>query len=174
MRASSVDFGLDPDPARPEGWYEMLYEHCRTGLGADRLETLADESPTAWKFWGERNVEALALIDLSHVATTRGESATTMELIKRATSMALGGEIDIFATGMVFCNAIWACRCRGEWQRAQEWTESATRWVTRQRVEYFPGMCRVHRSDTPRSRYRTPCPSQKCRFRHPKPSTWLV
>ncbi|MFG0332747.1 MAG: protein kinase, partial [Maioricimonas sp. JB049] len=101
---------------------------------------------------GDRNVEALALIDLAHVATVRADGKEALGLIEQATSLAIGGEIDIFATGLVFCNAIWACRCRGEWQRAQEWTDSATRWVSRQQVDYFPGMCRVHRAEVLRIR----------------------
>jgi tetratricopeptide (TPR) repeat protein len=101
---------------------------------------------------GDRSVEALATIELAHVATRRGENAAALELIDHATALALGGEAGLFASGLVFCNAIWACRCRGDWQRAQEWTDSATRWVKRHQVDYFPGMCRVHRAEVLRIR----------------------
>ncbi|QDU39499.1 Serine/threonine-protein kinase PrkC [Maioricimonas rarisocia] len=111
---------------------------------------------------GDRNVEALALIDLAHVATVQANGKEALGLIEQATSLAIGGEIDIFATGIVFCNAIWACRCRGEWQRAQEWTDSATRWVSRQQVDYFPGMCRVHRAEVLRIRGNLAAAEQEC------------
>lgn len=100
---------------------------------------------------GARDVEALALVELAHVAGARGE-ASGLDLLDRATSLALGGEIGILASGMVFCSSIWACRCRGEWQRAQEWTDVSTQWVERQQVDYFPGMCRVHRAEVLRIR----------------------
>lgn len=100
----------------------------------------------------DRDVEALACIDLAHVASARARPGEAREHLERATSLALGGEIGILAAGMVFCNAIWAYRCQGEWQQAREWTDSSTRWVRRQQVEYFPGMCRVHRAEVLRVR----------------------
>lgn len=150
-RADELIAGVPEGPEH--AWHAWVQNrNCGAQGKLDEQERHAHHALELARRFGDRNVEALALIDLSHVATNRGENDATLEFVKRATSMALGGEIDIFATGMVFCNAIWACRCRGEWQRAQEWTESATRWVTRQQVEYFPGMCRVHRSEVLRIR----------------------
>jgi tetratricopeptide (TPR) repeat protein len=111
---------------------------------------------------GDRNVEALARVDLAHVAVLRAEAGAVREHLERATSLALGGEIGILASGMVFCSAIWAYRCRGEWQRAQEWTDSSTRWVNRQQVDYFPGMCRVHRAEVLRIRGDLDGAEQEC------------
>jgi len=102
--------------------------------------------------FGDRNVEALALIDLGHVATARGQTARALELLDRATALALGGEIGVLETGLVYCNAIFACRARGDWDRAQQWTHSASRWVARVQVSYFPGLCRIHRAEVLRVR----------------------
>ncbi len=102
--------------------------------------------------FGDRNVEALALIDLGHVATARGRSTQALEMLDRATALALGGEIGVLETGLVYCNAIFACRARGEWDRAEQWTHSASRWVARVQVSYFPGLCRVHRAEVLRIR----------------------
>jgi len=102
--------------------------------------------------FGDRNVEALALVDLGHVATARGRTSEATDAVERATSLALAGEIGVLESGLVFCNAIWSCRCRGEWGRAREWTDSANRWIARQQVAYFPGLCRVHRSEVLRIR----------------------
>jgi tetratricopeptide (TPR) repeat protein len=101
---------------------------------------------------GDRNVEALALIDLALVATHRGQSSEALALLDRATALALGGELGVLESGIVFCNAIIACRSRGEWDRAVQWTNSANRWVARVQVSYFPGLCRVHRSEVLRVR----------------------
>jgi tetratricopeptide (TPR) repeat protein len=101
---------------------------------------------------GDRGIEALALIEIGHVATARGDTTAALDAIDRATSMALGEELGPFESGLVYCNAILASRSRGEWDRACEWTESATRWVQRTNVAYFPGLCRVHRSEVLRVR----------------------
>lgn len=95
----------------------------------------------------DRNVEALALIDLAHLNTVHGRTSQALELLDQATALALSGEIGILETGFVLCNAIFACRSRGEWHRAKEWTESLNRWISRVQVSYFPGLCRVHRAE---------------------------
>jgi ATP/maltotriose-dependent transcriptional regulator MalT len=48
---------------------------------------------------------------------------------------------------MVFCAVIWGCVNRGDWQRANQWTEQFNRWVKRQGVAPFPGLCRLHRAE---------------------------
>lgn len=103
---------------------------------------------------GDRNLEALALLELGHVSAARGKTSAALDAFDQATALALGGEIGLFESGMVFCNAIFACRSRGEWDRAFEWTDSATRWVERKKIGYFPGLCRVHRSEVLRIRGR--------------------
>ena len=50
--------------------------------------------------------------------------------------------------------AIWLSRSRGAFDRAQQWIDCADRWVERQGVQYFPGMCRMHRSEVLRIRGR--------------------
>jgi tetratricopeptide (TPR) repeat protein len=101
---------------------------------------------------GDKNVEALALIEVAHVATVRGHTTAVSEALERATSFAVSGEIGLMESGMVFCSAIWASRSRGDWTRAQQWTDSANRWVDRTQVSYFPGLCQVHRSEVRRIR----------------------
>jgi tetratricopeptide (TPR) repeat protein len=36
---------------------------------------------------------------------------------------------------------------RGDWQRANQWTEHFSRWIERQGVSPFPGLCRLHRAE---------------------------
>lgn len=122
-----------------EGDLDGHEEHARRALDIGRR-------------FGDRNVEALALMDLAHVATARGDSRRGSEMLDDATALAVGGEIGMLETGLVYCNAIITCRSRGEWDQAQEWTSSASRWVERVRVSYFPGLCRVHRAEVLRVR----------------------
>lgn len=103
---------------------------------------------------GDRSVESLALTEIGHVAAFRGEHEEAFTAIERATAIATSGEAGLYAAGVVFCNAIWLFRCCGEWDRAHLWTESSSRWVDRQQIDYFPAMCRVHRSEVLRVRGR--------------------
>jgi tetratricopeptide (TPR) repeat protein len=133
-----------------QAWFEGQAHALRGEIAAQ--ERCAQRALELACRHGDRDVEALSRIDLAHVAGARAQPGVAREHLERATTLALGGEIGILASGMVFCSAIWAYRCQGEWQRAQEWTDSSTRWVRRQQVDYFPGMCRVHRAEVLRIR----------------------
>lgn len=141
-------------PEGPEhalhAWFEG--RACGERGDLDGHEQNAQRALDIAQRFGDRNVEALALIDLGHVATAHGRSSQALEMLDRATALAIGGEIGVLETGLVYCNAIFACRARGEWDRAQQWTHSATRWVARIQVSYFPGLCRVHRAEVLRIR----------------------
>lgn len=102
----------------------------------------------------DRSVESLALIEIGHVAAVQGAHEEAFTAVERATAIATSGQAGLYAAGVVFCNAIWLFRCCGEWDRAHHWTETATRWVDRQQVQYFPALCRVHRSEVLRVRGR--------------------
>ncbi|HEX5051817.1 MAG TPA: hypothetical protein VFZ65_08605 [Planctomycetota bacterium] len=120
----------------------------------DQHRDHARQALTIARRHGDRSVEALALVELGHVAALRGEHTDAFAAIERATAIASSGEAGLYAAGSVFCNAIWLFRCCGEWDRAHEWTEISTRWVERQQVEFFPALCRVHRSEVLRVRGR--------------------
>lgn len=138
----------------PEHGLHALFQARMRGLDGD-LDGQEEAAQRAYDIacrFADRNVEALASVELGHVATARGRPEQAREAIEHATSLALGGEIGVLESGFVFCNAIWCCRCRGEWGRALEWTDSADRWQAREQVAYFPGLCRVHRAEVLRVR----------------------
>jgi len=150
QRADGLIDGLAEGPEHAlHAWFRGQQHGWRGET--DEHEKWAARALEIAKRHGNKDAEAFALVDLAHVAGARGE-ARDLEMLERATSLALGGEIGILASGMVFCSSIWACRCRGEWQRAVEWTDLSTQWVERQKIDYFPGMCRVHRAEVLRIR----------------------
>jgi class 3 adenylate cyclase len=65
---------------------------------------------------------------------------------------ALGGELELWTTGQIFCSTIFACRNRGDWGRAGEWSVASLRWCERQSLSGFPGLCRFHRAEVMRFR----------------------
>jgi tetratricopeptide (TPR) repeat protein len=150
-RARELLAGL---PESPEhgllAWFEARLSGHRGEL--DEHERMAHRALAIARRSADRNVEALALLEVAHVAGAKGCGGEAMDALERATALALGGEIGVMEAGIVYCNAILSSRARGEWRRAEEWCESANRWVERTQVAYFPGLCRVHRAEVLRIR----------------------
>jgi class 3 adenylate cyclase len=95
----------------------------------------------------DRNLEALGLLRQGIVLIKKGELDDGLSLVDEATAAAVGGELDPLPTGMIYCATIDACRDLGDYARAQEWTDTASRWCERESVSGFPGICRVDRAE---------------------------
>lgn len=100
----------------------------------------------------DRDLMAIALHDEGRILVAKGQVAKGMALIDEATMAAVSGEIGPFATAIVYCNTIVACKDLTDYLRAREWTEAAKRWCERQAIAGFPGMCRVYRAGIMRLR----------------------
>lgn len=101
---------------------------------------------------GNRAVEAMGLLDQGHALVVEGHVNEGMALIDEATAAALSGELDLWSTGVIYCSTIFACRNRGDWERAGQWTDASLRWCRRASVSGFPGLCRFHRAEVMRLR----------------------
>ncbi|SRR6266542_1945664 len=102
--------------------------------------------------YGDPDVEALAVHDFGHLLLSTGQVSEGLKRIDEAAGLAMGGTLGLMAAGAIYCGTILACRNRGDYQRAGEWTEVATRWCTREAVSGFPGVCRTHRAEILRLR----------------------
>jgi class 3 adenylate cyclase len=67
-----------------------------------------------------------------------------------STAMAMATGDDLRMTSDVYCNTISACRNLGDYQRAEEWTEEAERWMRSHGVVGYTGACQVHRAELKR------------------------
>ena len=97
--------------------------------------------------FGDRDLQALALVTQGQILLAQGDVRKGMALIDEATMAAVSGELGLITTGIVYCCTIGACRDLGDVRRASDWTEAAHRWCERQSVNGFPGVCRVHRAE---------------------------
>jgi len=95
----------------------------------------------------DRNVEALGKHDLGHLEIAEGRPEAGQALVDEAVALALSGALRLNVAGIIYCGTIWACRNRGDFERAAEWTEVSTRWCAREAVNGFPGLCRAHRAE---------------------------
>ena len=97
--------------------------------------------------FGDQNVQAIALVAQGQARLYKGELDAGLKLLDEASVSALSGELDPFATCMVYCMTITGCQVVGDYGRARQWTDAASRWSDTIDVHGFPGACRVHRSE---------------------------
>jgi class 3 adenylate cyclase len=102
--------------------------------------------------FGDRNLQAMALVFKGTVLVSKGEVTEGLALLDEATSAAVGGELEPLATGLVYCVTVHSCQALGDCGRAAEWTDAANRWCDRLDITGFPGACRIHRAEILRLR----------------------
>ena len=100
----------------------------------------------------DRDIEALGRLALGHARLLVGDVIEGTALIDEAMAAALGAGLELWTTGQIFCSTIFACRNRGDWGRAGEWSVASLRWCERQSLSGFPGLCRFHRAEMMRFR----------------------
>jgi class 3 adenylate cyclase len=100
----------------------------------------------------ERNLMALGLHDKGTALVRQGDWETGLALIDEATVGAVSGELNPYATGIIYCGVIASSFDVADVARAGNWTEAATRWCERQSISGFPGVCRVNRAEVMRLR----------------------
>jgi class 3 adenylate cyclase len=101
---------------------------------------------------GDPDLEALGLQDKGRVLVAAGRLEEGMALLEEAVVAALSGAVSAHPTAIVYCNATVACGDATDYRRAAEFADAAKRWVDRQSISGFPGMCRVRRVELIRMR----------------------
>jgi class 3 adenylate cyclase len=107
----------------------------------------AQQAHEIGKRFGDRDLQAFALVVEGRARLLRGEAERGLALLDEATAAAIGGELKPFSAGFVYCVMITSCQNVGDYARAAQWTDEANRWCSRQDISGFPGVCRVHRAE---------------------------
>ena len=81
-----------------------------------------------------------------------GDLEAGLTLIDEAAAAASSGQLELRTASDIYCNTIAACRNVGDYKRAGQWAEEGERWMRRQAVGGYPGICRVHRAELMRLR----------------------
>jgi class 3 adenylate cyclase len=100
----------------------------------------------------DRDLLAQATLREGVARVNKGDVDEGLALIDEVTAAAVAGELNPLSTAIIYCNAIDACRDLGDYNRAGEWEQTATRWCERMAIAGFPGMCRVDRAEIMRLR----------------------
>ena len=140
------------------GFITMLMNGDRDAVSAhlDKALEIADRT-------GNRNVQALSLHFKGMNLCSQGRFTDGLALMDEAMVAVVGGEVDPFPTGQVYCGMIASCSERADYVRAAEWTETTTRWCERNSVGGFPGICRVHRAEIMRMKGAWPAAEEEAR-----------
>ena len=77
----------------------------------------------------------------------QGNFQVGLALLDEAAAAATSGQLDLRIASDILCNTIAACRNIGDLKRAGQWADEGERWMRRQSVGGYPGICRVHRAE---------------------------
>jgi class 3 adenylate cyclase len=125
--------------ASSRGDYDEALEHIENALGIATRHH-------------DRDLLAQATLREGVARVNMGDVDQGLALIDEVTASAVAGELNPMSTAIIYCNAIDACRDLGDYSRAGEWEQTATRWCERMAIAGFPGMCRVDRAELMRLR----------------------
>jgi DNA-binding winged helix-turn-helix (wHTH) protein len=93
------------------------------------------------------DLEVMGKLYLGAALQATGETRRGLELQHEAAATVVSGTIPPLLGGIVYCGLIAGCANCGDWPRAQQWTDSFTRWCERTRLGSFAGVCLLHRAE---------------------------
>ena len=108
---------------------------------------LADQTMAMSRRLGNANALYMAMSFKGMAELMAGRWQSGLALIDEAAAAASSGRLDLRVASDIYCNTIAACRNVGDLQRSAQWTEEAERWMRRQSVGGYPGICQVHRAE---------------------------
>ena len=101
---------------------------------------------------GDLDLVGLGLSRRGCALIARGEVEDGLAALDEATAAAVAGELAPYATFVVYCATVSACRDLADYRRAGQWAAAARRWCERRALSGFPGICRVYTAEILRLR----------------------
>ena len=127
--------------------------HIFAGMGAvmdHRMDdglAFADRALAVAREHGNADAQFLATSFKGYGEMHQGNLTEGLALLDAAAAAATSGQLDLRVASDILCNTIAACRNIGDLQRAGEWADEGERWMRRQAIGGYPGICRVHRAE---------------------------
>ncbi len=123
------------------GMSAMLDHRMVDGLAhADRAIAVAREH-------GNADVQFMATSFKGYGEMHQGNIPEGLAFLDEAAAAATSGQLGLRVASDILCNTIAACRNIGDLKRAGQWADEGERWMRRQGVGGYPGVCRVHRAE---------------------------
>jgi class 3 adenylate cyclase len=107
----------------------------------------ADRAIAVAREHGNADVQFMATSFKGYGEVHQGNVQLGLALLDEAAAAASSGELDLRVASDILCNTIAACRNIGDLKRAGQWVDEGERWMRRQSVGGYPGVCRVHRAE---------------------------
>jgi class 3 adenylate cyclase len=95
----------------------------------------------------DRDSEFMAMSFAGMARVFAGDWKAGLAQIDEAAAAASSGQIGLVPASDIYCTTIAACRSAGDLDRARQWADEGERWMRRQGVGGYPGICRVHRAE---------------------------
>ena len=95
----------------------------------------------------DRDLAAFAQSNLGWLKLSQGDVTDGFALLEEASFAAVNGELTPFTSGITACRMIGACRDLTDYRRATEWIEATEKYCSRNNLDGFPGICRIHRAE---------------------------
>jgi tetratricopeptide (TPR) repeat protein len=139
---------LEAEPeSREQGYLAFVLTLLKEAGGEwDTVLKLADQMRELGRRYGDADLEALGLAFQGVVATRSGSLEQGGRLLDEAMASAVGGELGMLATGVIYCRMICTCLALHDYRRAGEWTDVVDRCGYTTGRGGFPGDCRTHRT----------------------------
>lgn len=93
------------------------------------------------------DIETMGLLCQGIALQAQGQTRRGAELQDESAAAVVSGNVSPLIGGLVYCGLIAGCCNRGDWRRAEQWTESFTHWCRRSGIDSFAGACMLHRAE---------------------------
>jgi class 3 adenylate cyclase len=140
---------LAEEPESPmHAWLGVF--HALGALMATRLDEgieLAGQAMEMARRHGNQDAMFLAMSFKGMAELFKGNLSAGQALIDEAAAAASSGQLDLRTASDIYCNTIAACRNVGDLARASQWAAEGERFMHREAVGGYPGICRIHRAE---------------------------
>ena len=130
------------------GYLELLASEVSSGKGdLEAALAHAERAMGISAAAADADLTAFAQSNLGWLKLSQGEYEDGISLLEEASFAAVNGELTPFTSGVTACRTIGACRDMTDYRRATEWIEATEKYCSRNNVDGFPGICRIHRAE---------------------------
>ncbi len=145
-------------------WLE-IFQVVLALLESRLAETIdhADRAMELARRHGSADVYSLALSLKGLAEVAGGDWQIGLSHVDEAAASAMSGELDPRVASDIWCQTMAACRDVGDLKRAGQWADEAERWMRRESLGGYPGICRVHRAELKMLRGKWPEAEQEAR-----------
>ncbi len=135
-------------------------------LMASQVETateLAERAIEAARTYDDADALFMATSFKGSAEIMAGNWQAGLVHVDEAAAGAASGQLDLRMASDIWCNTIAACRSVGDLKRAAQWAVEGERWMRRNAIGGYPGICRVHRAELMRLHGEWPEAEQQAR-----------